>query len=331
MQKIGIIGTGIWGTALALTAARAGNEVLGWARKKDVVDSINHFHLNKAYLPNVPLPDAIKATENPQEVFDLADVILLTTSAQATRSVLQQMKPYLKKNTVLVLCAKGIEAESGKLLTEIVQEEAPNLTTAILSGPGFALDLAQRKFVSVTIGCQDLSVATALTKQLGTAYFRPYTTSDIISPQIGGSVKNVIAIASGIVEGAALGDSARAALITRGFAEMARLSKAMGGDFQSLMGMCGLGDLVLTANCMQSRNFSFGYEIGVCGSAEKPLQENKRTVEGIATAKAVVKRAQALGVEMPICEMMNHILFENLPLNSALEQLLSRPYKEEGI
>lgn len=330
MPKLGIVGTGIWGTALALTAARAGNDVLGWARHKDVVDDINLFHLNKTYLPNIPLPDAIRATENLERVFDFADVVLLTVSAQATRDVVRQIKPFIHKNTVLVLCAKGIEAESGKLLSEVVRDEISDIKVAVLSGPGFALDLAQRKFVSVTIGCEDLSLANSLAQQLGTAYFRPYTTADIISPQIGGSVKNVIALASGIVEGAALGDSARAALITRGFAEMARLAKAMGGDFHSLMGMCGLGDLVLTANCMQSRNFSFGYEIGVCGSADKLIAENKRTVEGIATTGAVVKRAHSLDVEMPICEMMKRVLFEKLPLHSVLEELLSRPYKEEG-
>ena len=331
MKKIAVVGTGIWGTALALTAARAGNQVLCWAREQEVVDAINQKHVNKLFLPDIPLPDAIRATNNIADIFDFADVVLLTASAQWTRTTLKLMKPFVKSNTIIVLCAKGIEVDTGKMLSEIVEEEISNATIAILSGPGFAIDVAQRKLASVTIACAKDGIATQLANMLGTPYFRPYTTTDIISPQIGGSVKNVIAIASGIVEGAALGDSARAALITRGFAEMARLSKAMGGDFQSLMGMCGLGDLVLTANCMQSRNFSFGYGIGICGSANKPLQENKRTVEGIATAKAVVKRARALGVEMPICEMMNHILFENLPLNSALEQLLSRPYKEEGI
>ena len=166
---------------------------------------------------------------------------------------------------------------------------------------------------------------------LGTQYFRPYLTTDMISPQIGGSVKNVIAIASGVVEGAAYGDGARAALITRGFHEMARLSKALGGELQTMMGMCGLGDLVLTASCSQSRNFSFGYEIGVCGKADKLIEENTRTVEGIYTAKAVVKRAKELGIEMPICEVVNRVLFDGVSLNDAMKELLSRPYKGEGI
>lgn len=165
---------------------------------------------------------------------------------------------------------------------------------------------------------------------IATPYFRPYTTTDVISPQIGGSVKNVIAIASGVIEGAGLGDSARAALITRGLHEMGVLAQTLHGLPETMMGMSGLGDLVLTANCMQSRNFSFGYEIGICGQAQKVMAENTRTVEGIATAKAVIKRAESLGVEMPICAIMNQVLFANMPILDAMHTLLRRPYKEEG-
>lgn len=330
MKKIGVIGTGIWGTALALTAARAGNNVLCWARKQEVVDSINRKHVNTTYLPDIPLPDAIAATTDIAEIFNYSDVVLLVASAQWTREMLRKMKPFVKKDTIIVLCAKGIEAETGKMLSEVAQEEIPDTTIAILSGPGFAVDVAQRKLTSVTIACAKDGIAAKLTEMLGTPYFRPYLTTDTISPQIGGSVKNVIAIASGVVEGAEFGDGARAALITRGFNEMARLSKALGGKLPTMMGMSGLGDLVLTASCAQSRNFSFGYEIGVCGSAQKLIKENTRTVEGIHTAKAVLKRAHELGIEMPICEMVNKVLFEGLSLKTAIKELMSRPYKEEG-
>ena len=331
MKKIGIVGTGIWGTALALTATRAGNNVLCWAREDDVVESINYAHVNKRFLPDIPLPDKIRATSNPAEIFDFSDVVLITASAQWTRATLQVIKPYVKKETILVLCAKGIEQDSGKMLSEITQEEIPDATIAVLSGPGFAVDVAKRQIASVTIASRKESVAAKLTEMLGTAYFRPYMATDIIAPQIGGSIKNVIAIASGIVEGAALGDGARAALITRGLHEMARFTKAMGGDIQTLMGMCGLGDLVLTASCSQSRNFSFGYEVGSCGQAQKLVAENTRTVEGIYTTKAVIKRAKELGIEMPICEMVHRLLFEGISLSDALDELLTRPYKEEGI
>lgn len=192
------------------------------------------------------------------------------------------------------------------------------------------MDIAKQKLASVTIACDKDGVAARLTEMLATPYFRPYTTTDMISPQIGGSVKNVIAIASGIVEGAGSGDGARAALITRGLNEMTRLSKALGGTLATMMGMSGLGDLVLTASCSQSRNFSFGYEVGICGRAQKLIEENTRTVEGIFTAKAVVKRAREAGIEMPICEMMNKVLFEDFPIRTAMEELMKRPYKEEG-
>ena len=330
MKNIGIIGTGIFGTALALTAARAGNKVLCWDRNPEVVDSVSQQHINKKCLPGIPLLDTIQATSDIAAVFDFSNIILLTVSAQSTRSVLRLMKPFVKKDTVIVLCAKGIEVETGKMLSEIVDEEIPHLTTAVLSGPGFAVDIARQKLASVTIACNKSGISAQLTETLATPYFRPYTTTDMISPQIGGSVKNVIAIASGVVEGAGLGDGARAALITRGLNEMARLSKALGGSLTAMMGMSGLGDLVLTANCSQSRNFSFGYEVGVCGRAQKLIEENTRTVEGIHTAKAVIKRARALGIEMPICEMMNKVLFDNMPINTAMAELMKRPYKEEG-
>lgn len=330
MSRIGIAGTGIFGTALALTAARAGNNVLCWDRSPEVVDSINQKHFNLRCLPNIPLPDSIQATTDVSALFDFAEVILLTVSAQATRSVLRFMRPYIKQNTVLVMCAKGLEAESGKMLSEITEEELGQITIAVLSGPGFAVDIAQRKLASVTISCPQDHIADKLVRLLATPYFRPYTTSDMISPQIGGSVKNVIAIASGVVEGASFGDGARAALITRGLHEMGLLSKTLGGQTETMMGMCGLGDLVLTANCSQSRNFSFGYELGVCGHARKLIEENTRTVEGIATTKAVVKRAAELGIEMPICEMMNKVLFEDKSIANAMEELMARPYKAEG-
>ncbi len=330
MKKIAVVGTGIWGTALALTAARAGNQVLCWAREQEVVDAINQKHVNKLFLPDIPLPDAIRATNNMADVFEFADVVLLTASAQWTRATLKLMKPFVKESTIIVLCAKGIEVDTGKMLSEIVDEEIPGATIAILSGPGFAIDVAQRKLASVTIACAKDGIATQLANMLGTPYFRPYTTTDMISPQVGGSVKNVIAIASGVVEGASLGDGARAALITRGFHEMAKFADALGGSLTTMMGMSGLGDLVLTASCSQSRNFSFGYEIGVQGHARKLIEENTRTVEGIYTAKAVMKRARELNIEMPICEMVCRVLFNDMALKDAMAELMSRPYREEG-
>ena len=331
MKKIAVLGMGIFGTALALTANRSGSQVLGWARNKDVVEDINQKHVNTRYLPDLILPPSIKATSNISELFSFADIILLCVSAQATREVLQQIKPFVKPDTIIVLCAKGIEAESGKLLSEVANEEIPHVQLVVLSGPGFAVEIAKCKMASVTIAGTKESQALQVRDALATPYFRPYTTTDIISPQIGGSVKNVIAIASGVIEGAGFGDSARAALITRGLHEMGVLSRALHGLPETMMGMSGLGDLVLTANCMQSRNFNFGYEIGINGHAQDIIKNNTKTVEGIATAKAVIKRAHAVSIEMPICETVNKVLFENFPLDLAMKELLQRPFRTEGL
>lgn len=331
MANIGIIGTGVWGTALALTAERAGNNVLCWARSSEVVNDIHLYHINHQYLPDVILSEHIDSTSCLEDIFNFAKIVLLTVSAQSTRGVMQQMKSFVKKDTIIVLCAKGLEETTGMLLSEIAAEELPKTRIAILSGPGFAADVAKRKFVSVTIACQNKGIAEMLAQVLGTTYFRPYFTDDIVSPQIGGSVKNVIAIASGIVEGAKFGDGARAALITRGLSEIARLATMLGGDVSTIMGMCGLGDLVMTASCMQSRNFSFGVEIGKKGMAQQLIKDNKITVEGIYTAKAVVQRARKMGIEMPICEVVYRILYSGISLNDAMDELLSRSYKREGI
>lgn len=330
MQKIGVIGAGIWGTALAITAERAGNEVLCWARDEKVVFDINLNHKNSKYLKDVVLSNNIRATNSLEEVLKFSDVVLLCVSAQHTREMLCKIRDYVKENNIIVLCAKGIEESSGKMLSEIADDELKSGNIAILSGPGFANDVAQKKFVSVTIGARDENVARKVAQMIGTPYFRPYMTTDIISVQIGGSVKNVIAIASGIVEGAEFGDGARAALITRGFHEMAKLTEKLGGRLTTLKGMCGLGDLVMTASCAQSRNFSFGVEVGKSGNASKVMANNTKTVEGIYTTKAVVKRAKELGIEMPISEVMEKLLFDGVLLKDAMGELLSRPYKVEG-
>ena len=329
-KRIGIVGSGIWGTALGITAERAGNSVLCWARDEKVVNDINCNHKNSKYLENVILSENIKATSDLSEVFDFARVVLLCVSAQFTREMLQKIRPYVKKETIVVLCAKGIEEKSGKMLSEITDEELSGVDIAILSGPGFARDVADKKFVSVTIGARKEEIARIVTEMLGSTYFRPYMTTDIISVQIGGSLKNVIAIASGIVEGANFGDGARAALITRGFHEMAKMTEKLGGKLTTLKGMCGMGDLVMTASCLESRNFSFGVEVGKTGNAKEVMEKNTKTVEGIFTTKAVVKRAKELEIEMPISEMMEKLIFGGVLLKDGVEELLSRPYKVEG-
>ncbi len=329
-KKTSVIGVGIWGTALAITAQRAGNEVLCWAREDEVVQSINNQHVNHLFLPDIPLPEHIQATSDIQKAIEFSDILLLVVSSQHTRSILETIKPFIGNNKTIVLCAKGIEIKTGCILSEVLQQVMPGQICAVLSGGGFAYEVALKKPTAVTIACPEKGCTQKLVETMGSQYFRPYSSNDIISPQIGGSVKNVIAIASGCVEGLNLGDNARAALITRGLSEMTRLAKALGGHMHTMMGMCGLGDLILTANCTQSRNFSFGFELGQKGNAQEILQNNTRTIEGIYTAPAVLKRAHELNVEMPICEMVNAVL-NGKPLERAIDELLSRPFKNEDI
>ncbi|MBO5997605.1 MAG: NAD(P)-dependent glycerol-3-phosphate dehydrogenase [Alphaproteobacteria bacterium] len=330
MKKIGLIGAGIWGTGLALTAARAGCEVMAWALEDEVVSSINHQHCNTMYLPDIPLPDTIKATSNITDVLNFADNVLMVVSAQHTRSVIEKIKDSIRPENRLILCAKGIELNTGYLLSEVVEQVRPGTKVAVLSGPGFAREVALMKPTATTLACEEENCAAELAEMIGTKFFRPYTTTDIIAPQIGGSVKNVIALATGAIEGAGWGDNARAAVICRGLHEMTCIAKAMGGHMRTMMGMSGLGDLVLTATATQSRNFSFGYEIGRLGIAKPLLDSNTKTVEGILTAPAVLKRAKELNVEMPICETVNNVLFNGMPLKDAMDELLSRPFKDEG-
>lgn len=328
MAKVGIIGAGAWGTALAITAVRAGNEVQIWAREDNIVAAINTNHTN-VYLPDVVLPSEIKASNSLKSVLDFADVILLVAPAQFTRAVLEQMEPFWRLEVPLVLCAKGIEVSSGELLSEVAADVLPAATLAVLSGPGFAAEVAKGNPTAVTIACEKEGVAESLVQIMGSGYFRPYFSEDIISPELCGAIKNVIAIAAGIVDGCGFGDNGRAALITRGLNEMARFAKALGGHRTTVMGLSGVGDLILTACSTQSRNYSFGYQIGVTRSAKKALAESHATVEGVATAAAVMKRARFVGVEMPICSAVEEILYHDLSVDDILKDLLSRPFKAE--
>ena len=228
-----------------------------------------------------------------------------------------------------VLCAKGIELKTGLLLSEVVHEINPNQTLAVLSGPGFAVELARQCPTAVTIASKDISLAKELCSVLKTDYFRPYSSSDMITPQVCGALKNVMAIASGISDGCQFGDNARAALITRGLAEMARFAVMLGGQRESVAGLSGVGDLMLTANSHQSRNYSCGFEIGQAGWAKPVLEKSTKTVEGVATAESVLKRAGDLKIEMPICQVVEEIIYHEKPIKEALLDLLNRPLKTE--
>ncbi len=328
INKIAVIGAGAWGTGLAITAARAGKEVLIWARETEVVDAINNEHVNKVFLPDVPLPKQITATSELEEAAK-ADALLLVTPAQYLRVTCKSLNPLIKEGMPVVICAKGIEEKSGQLLSEIVKAELPQAVIAVLSGPTFAIEAALGKPTAITLACANEAVGKDIVLALANDTFRPYLSDDITGVEVGGAVKNVMAIAGGIVAGKKLGDNAKAALITRGLAEIMRLSEALGGKKETLMGLAGLGDLSLTANSMQSRNFSLGFAIGEGKKMQEVLEGRNSVSEGVYTASAVRETANKLGVEMPICEAVYQLLYNDANVDEIVKALLTRPYKKE--
>ncbi len=325
-QSIGIIGGGAWGTALAQAMANGGRDVLLWARESDVVASINVHHENTTYLPNIKLHENLKATDNIHEAAK-RDIVLLVCPAQHMRTTLQTIKDDLSHGNTLVLCSKGIELDSGKLLSTLCEEELPDTPIAVLTGPTFAREVASAMPAAATIGVKDEDLGKELQAALGVKGFRPYISTDIIGVQLGGAIKNVIAIACGIVTGRQLGDSARAALLTRGVAEIARLGVAMGAEKETLLGMCGIGDLMLTASSMQSRNFSLGTQLGEGKTLEEILGSRNAVTEGVHTAKSTLSLAKKHAVDMPITQAVDDCLSGKKTIDEAIEDMLNRPFK----
>ncbi len=328
IRRIGVVGAGAWGTALASVAARAGRETVLWAREPEVIKAINSDHENTPFLPGVTLDARISATDDLKTVAE-ADALLLVVPAQYTRAVLSELGPHLKPDTPAVLCSKGIEMASLKLMSDVLRETLPSALVAVLSGPSFAADVARDLPTAVTLACADRARGQALAQALGLPTFRPYLSGDVVGAQVGGAVKNVMAIACGIVEGQKLGDSARAALIARGFAEMARLGEKLGAAPETLAGLSGLGDLILTCTSHQSRNFSLGFALGSGQTMADYMADKTSVAEGAATSGAVEKLAAAHNIEMPICQAVAHIISERSDVSSVITALLSRPFTAE--
>jgi len=327
-RSVAVLGGGAWGTALANVAAAAGADVVLWAREAEVVDGVNASHENPLFLPGIALSPNVSATSSLADAAK-ADLILAVPPAQHMRSVLRSLKPHLQPGAPLVLCAKGIERGSLALMTDVLAEEIPDATPAVLSGPGFAKDVARGLPTATTIASPDEAFAQRIVATIGLPTFRPYVADDLVGAEIGGAVKNVIAIACGVAEGRKLGDGARAALITRGFAELTRLGLAMGAKAETLSGLCGLGDLVLTCCSMTSRNTSLGAALGEGRSLKDVLGERRSVAEGAESAPAVVALAAKYGVEMPICAAVDAIVAERMNIDEAIVALLSRPFKSE--
>ncbi len=330
MQHIGIIGAGAWGTALAQCLANGGRDVTLWAREPEVVSAVNEKHENEIFLPGIPLSHSIKATESISRMA-ACDTLLVVTPAQHVRSTLESIKGDLAEGKPVVICAKGVEIKTGLLMSQVAAEEVPNATIAVLTGPTFASEIARGMPSAVTIAAKDKDVAQEIRDGLASKSLRPYITDDVLGAQIGGAVKNVIAIACGVVYGRGMGESARAALMTRGLAEMGRLASAMGAKKETLMGMCGVGDLVLTCTSMQSRNYSLGVMLGQGKSLQDIMNERqgKAVTEGVHTAAAMLTMAQKHAVDMPICEAVHHCVAEGRPIDDVMADVLERPLRQE--
>ncbi|HEX8300923.1 NAD(P)H-dependent glycerol-3-phosphate dehydrogenase [Sphingomonas sp.] len=324
-MKIGVIGGGAWGTALAQVAARGGPVTL-WAREAEVVESINAAHENSLFLAGIPLSETIRATSDPADLAGM-DALLIVSPAQHVRSVLSSMHI---DHTPLVLCAKGIEAGTRLLVGEVAHQVAPQAPIAVLSGPTFAHEVAKGLPTAVTLACEYEALRTQLAERLAGPAFRTYGSADVVGAEIGGAVKNVLAIACGVVEGAGLGQNARAALIARGFAEMTRFGLARGAQAETLTGLSGLGDLVLTCSSTASRNFSLGVGLGQGRSAADLMADRKTVAEGAFTAPVLQEAAAEAQVDMPVCEAVCALL-SGAPVAKVIEALLSRPLRAEAV
>jgi glycerol-3-phosphate dehydrogenase (NAD(P)+) len=326
--KAGVIGGGAWGTALAQVCARAGLETTLWAREADVVASVNRSHENTSFLAGVELDPSIRATGDLGELAG-SHLVLAVAPAQHLRATLTAFAPHVREGLRILLCAKGIEQGSLKLMTQVLAETIPQAEPAVLSGPSFAGEVARGLPTAVTLACPDPGCAEELADRIATPTFRPYFATDMIGAEAGGAVKNVLAIACGIVEGRGLGRSAHAALITRGFSELTRLAVALGGEAETVAGLWGLGDLVLTCSSPQSRNMSVGLALGRGQTLEEALAGKLSVAEGVASAPAVKQLARKLGVDVPICEATAAILAGEAGVDDAIRGLLSRPLREE--
>ncbi len=329
MRRIGIIGGGAWGTTLAMVARRAGREAILWAREPEVVEAIRGGGVNTLFLPGHEIDTAISVTGDVAEAA-AADALLLAVPAQFLRRVCEDLAAVPGTGTPVVICAKGIEQGSGALMSEVVAETLPGAPLAVLSGPTFAAEVAAGLPTAVTLAAEDADLRNALAAALGSKHFRVYRSDDPTGAQVGGAVKNVLAIACGIVEGRGLGDNAGAALVTRGLAEIVRLGKAKGARTETLMGLSGIGDLILTCNAMQSRNFSLGVELGGGRALEDILAGRRSVAEGVFSASSVSALARRLDVEMPICTAVDGILHNFADIDATIAGLLDRPHGDEA-
>ena len=327
IEKIAVVGAGAWGTALAQVAATGGRDVLLWALEEDVVRAVNKIHENPVYLKGIPLEPSIRATASFSDLSE-ADAWLVVTPAQHMRAVLSRSPC---PGMPMVLCSKGIEQRSGQLLHEVAHEVCDTSPVAVLSGPCFAHEVARGLPTAATLACEDDALGAALHERLVLPQFRLYSTDDVAGAEVGGAIKNVLAIACGIVEGKQLGQNARAAVIARGFAEMKRFGAAVGAREETLAGLSGMGDLVLTCTSTASRNFSLGKAIGEGQGAAELMADRTTVAEGAHTAPVLAKIAHDRDIDMPIVDTVAGLLAGDYGIDEALVRLLSRPARPETV
>ncbi len=327
--RIGIVGAGAWGTALAIQCNRAGSDVILWSRNESLIRTIEGQRINVTYLPEALIDPAIHVTTASEDLGQ-CDMLLIVVPAQSFRTACIMLSDIIAPSIPLVIASKGIERGSLALMSDIANTILPSNPVAVLSGPNFANEVAKSLPSATTLACRDLVIGERIIHAIGTRMMRPYYSDDIIGTQVGGAVKNVVALACGIAAGKQLGENARAALITRGLSEMKRLARVLGGKEETLMGLCGIGDLMLTCSSRQSRNMSLGYALG----EGKPIREVMRSfahglTEGVATADSVHDLALRLGIPMPICTAVYSIFREQVPVDEGIAELLDRPFARE--
>ncbi|MCS1350969.1 NAD(P)H-dependent glycerol-3-phosphate dehydrogenase [Mechercharimyces sp. CAU 1602] len=332
MAKVAVVGAGSWGTALAAVLADNGNEVLLWARHAEVVTTINEKRCNQKYLPTHSLPDGLQATSSMMDAVDGAELILVAVPSHALRAVVREVRPYLGEEALVVHATKGFELDSLKRMSEVIVEEVPSIgnRVAVLSGPSHAEEVIAKQPTTVVIASHSEQTACVAQSLFINSYFRVYTNPDVIGVEIGGALKNIIALGAGLSDGLGFGDNAKAALMTRGLAEMTRLGTKMGADAITFLGLAGVGDLMVTCTSHHSRNWRAGHLLGQGKALEDVLQEMGMVVEGVKTTRATQRLATSFEVEMPITTALYKVLFEGMEPRLAVEALMNRGKTSEA-
>ncbi|MYR40484.1 NAD(P)H-dependent glycerol-3-phosphate dehydrogenase [Streptomyces sp. SID5910] len=332
-SRVAVYGAGSWGTAFSAVLADAGREVTLWGRRAELVDAINATGVNGDYLPGVQLPRGVRATTDPAEAAREADIAVLAVSAQYARPLLDEWRELWAPRTVFVSLMKGVELGTNRLMSEVIAETtgAGPDRIAVLSGPNLAREIVHRKPAASVVACADEGTAAFVQDACHTPYFRPYTNHDVVGCELGGAIKNVIALAVGVTDGMGFGDNAKAALVTRGLAEATRLGEAMGADPLTLAGLAGMGDLVATCSSTLSRNHSFGYRLGQGLTVDEARELTKQTAEGVASCEAIQALGHRHAVELPITEAVVDIIHGGQDPKDVVEVLMSRATKPEGL